>query len=138
MGGFGSDMADIIVPARKSAIVVITLDTNARAKDLRSLLLGRILTPDPAAVNSDKVMLRIRAITADCWYHFDSTDTVTLDKTAALAAATGTLTTATTYGDVIPAGSFEDVTIDRSVDKYLHVQGSAAGTLIIRASSMVG
>lgn len=138
MGGYSEDLANIIVPARKSANIVITLDTTARVYDLRSLILGRLVAPDPTLVNGDKVMIRLKARTADCYYHFDSANTVTLDKTAALAAGGTAIDGTNTYGDVIFAGSFEDVTIDRSVDKYLHVQGSAAGFLHIRASSLVG
>lgn len=137
MGGFGEDMANIIVPPRRSLILPITLDATARAYDLRSMLFGRLIAPDPAAVNGDKVMLRIRTFSADLYYYFAPDNTVTLDKTQAISAG-GAIAVANTYGDHLAAGTWEDVTIDRSVDQYIHVQGSGAGTLIIRASSLKG
>jgi len=130
-------MANIIVPARRGVVIPIVTSTTARAYDMRSMLFGRLAAPDPAAVNGDKVMLRIRAITGDVFYYFADDNTVTLDKTAAIAE-NAAVTLLGTFADKIPAGTYEDVTIDRSVDKYFHVQASAAGVVILRASSMKG
>lgn len=135
MSGYAADLADYVLPARKSAVLVITLDTTARAYDLRSLALGSILTPDPSAVNPMKVYLRLLALSANCHYHFDSTSSVTLDRTATIAAG-GAIANATTYGDVLVASAPEHVVIERDKDMYIHVQGAGAGTLIIRASSL--
>lgn len=135
--GFGSDLANIVVPARRSLILPFTLSTTARVYDMRSMLFGRLAAPDTAAINGDKVFLRLQAVTAVVFYYFAPDDTAALDRTAAISDG-GAVAVATTYGDQIAAGSWVDVCIDRSVDKYLHVQGSAAGTLIVRASSMVG
>lgn len=136
--GYGSDIANIIVPARKGLNYVITLDTTARVYDLRTMLFGRLQAPGTNTTNADRVMIRLKARTADLYYHFDSTNTVTLDKTAALAAGGTLIEGTTTYGDWLAAGTWEDVTISRDVDMYLHVQGSAAGYLHMRASSYVG
>lgn len=135
MSGYAADLADYVIPARKSEVLVITLDATARAYDLRSLKLGAILTPDTAAVNPQKVYLRLLSLSVNCHYHFDSTSSVTLDRTAAISAG-GAIANAATYGDVLVASAPEHVIIDRSVDKYIHVQGTGAGTLIIRASSL--
>lgn len=137
MGGYSQDIANIITPPRRGLIIRITLDTTARAYDLRSMLFGRSVAPDPAVPNGDKVMIRIRAITADVHYYFAEDNTVTLDSSAVIAAG-GAMTLLGTFCDTIPAGAFEDVTINRDIDKYLHIKGSAAGTVVIRASSMVG
>lgn len=137
MGGYSEDIANIITPPRRGAIIRITLDTTARAYDLRSMVFGRSAAPDPTVPNGDKVMLRIRAITADVHYYLASDDTVTLDSAAVIAAG-GAMTLLGTFCDTIPAGQFEDVTISRDTDKYLHIKGSAAGTVVIRPSSMVG
>ena len=137
MGGYSEDMANIITPARRSEILRITLSTTARVYDMRSMVFGRLYAPDPAVVCSDRVMLRIQAQTADLYYYFAPDNTAALDKSTAIADA-GAMTVATTYGDLVPAGTFIDVTIDRSIDKYLHVQGSAAGFFYVRQSSLVG
>lgn len=121
------------LPPRKGACIALTIDTTARAYSLASLAFGGH-TPNGANDAPVCVNLQLHAETADVFIHFASNNTVTLDKTAAVAAG-GTLAFANTYGQRIPAGSTVPVRIRRHVDTYIHVQGSAAGILRINAFS---
>lgn len=132
--GLHTDLADNVIPPRKSSCIVLTLDTTARAYDLRTLLLGRLAAPSTTSPNPDRVYLAITARTADCYLQFDSTNTVTLDKTAAIAAGSA-LAETNTFGDIIPAGVLRSFELQRAKDMYLHVQGSAAGYIHISVSS---
>lgn len=135
MADYVSELANYVIPPRRSQVIVLTLDTTARAYDMQSLTYGRSRTPGTAGwVNPDRVYLRLQAITANIYFYFANDNTVTLDKTATIAAGSA-LANANTYADFIPAGTFVDVCISRDLDKYLHIQGSAAGTLILRHSS---
>jgi hypothetical protein len=120
-------------PPRKGEVAAITLDTTARSYALAGLTIAGH-KPDAANTKTMFVYLQLHAETADCFFVLSSSNTVTLDKTAAVAAG-GTLAFTNTHGARIPAGSTIGVRINRAIDTYLHVQGSAAGILRISATS---
>ena len=134
-------LASNIRPARKGEGTRLTISTTARSYDVRNLKLGRQSAPLDGDVVADKVYVRLIAETATVYYHFAADSTITLDKSFASSEAGSAGTDAASddkVGEPIAAGTFIDVEIDRLSDKFLHVQGSAAGFLTVRPVSPIG
>jgi hypothetical protein len=125
--------AAAVAPPREGAVLAVTLDTTVRVYSLFGLNIGGF-TPLAANQDQKQVFLRVLADGADIFMHFNSDGSTTATVASAIAAG-GALAYADTYLFKIPNGSYCDFYIDRSVDKYIVLVGSAAGTARIYASS---
>lgn len=117
------------VPPRKSAVIALGVDTTARAYDITGLALGGY-TPPGSNTAPKWTSVYLQADGGAVYVVFDSTNTVTLDDTAKIAAG-GTMAFANTYGALIPSGASVKVRINRKDDKYLHIK-TASGTAVLR------
>lgn len=124
-----------ITPPRKGSVFAITLDATARAYDITGLDIGGF-TPSQDADKRSEVMLTIQAMAADCYFYFHSATDTAMDKTAAVAASAATAAYVATHCFVVPQNQERTYTIDRSIDKFLVVQGSGAGIVRISATSV--
>lgn len=130
------ELAAYATPPRASAVLAITLDTTFRAYLLTSLAMGGF-TPEADGKRRGEVYVTIHAETADAFLYFAATDVAaTASRTTALAAGSATAAYGTdTMTWRIPAGETQSFLINRSLDKYLIVSGSAAGILRMYGSS---
>ena len=124
------------VPPRKGAEVTIAVDSTGRAYNISKLALGGY-TPNGENVRSVYCNLQLTADGGDVYIQFDSTNTVTLDDTAAHAAGTELVVFANTYCAKIPSGATVPVRIDRKIDKYMHIKTST-GTAKLRFHAFSG
>lgn len=125
--------AAAVAPPREGAVLAVTLDTTVRAYQISGLNIGGF-TPLAANQDQKQVFLRVLADGADIFMHFNS-DGTTSGAVASAIAAGNPLVYSDAYLFKIPNGSYCDFYIDRSVDKYIVLVGSAAGTARIYASS---
>lgn len=124
--------AAYVFPPTRNLILPITVDTTSRAYDIGGFVWYR----NQDTPGRGKIFLRMRAQTADVYYHFADVSTGAVVAAAAIAAG-GTLAAGATYGDVIPAGTFQDVYVDLYAQRYLHIIGTAAAVLRISRTSNV-
>jgi hypothetical protein len=134
MGSPAEEQTARILPPRKSHIFAITTDTTARAYDISGLELGNY-TPEADLKRRNEVMLTVQAEGADLYLYFHTATDTAMDKTAAVAASAATAAYVATHCAYIPVGNERTYTIDRSIDKFIVVQGSAAGKARIFATS---
>lgn len=135
MSYFAEEQAANFTPPRKSNIYAITLDTTARAYNIASLAANGIV---PDEDRRFEVYVTIQAETADLFLYFHTATDSALDRTAAVAAGSATAAYVATHAAMIPAGQERSYRIDRSIDKFLIVQGSAAGICRLFFSSHPG
>ena len=121
------DQAYNIVPARAAAVWSQIVDTTSRVYDFSALSLG--------GSTRGWMIVTIEADGADVFYAFGSV-THAIDETAGGAASSATVSAFTASGCArIPSGTSKDVRIQRDVDKFLALKGSATGKARIYASS---
>lgn len=136
--GVHSDLADNLVPPRSDNGFTLTISTTARSYSLQKLQMGRPKAPDVLLNNPDRVYLRVHAITANVWVQLKDTKAVTLSRTYAQTEASAEgedAVVSTQFGEKVEAGTYRDFELTRGKDRYLHVQGDAAGFLECRTSS---
>lgn len=136
MATVAEELAAYTTPPRASLVWAVTLDTTFRAYNLIPLAMGGF-TPEADGKRRGEVFVTIQAQTADVFFYFSATDTAasansTTAQSAASADAAYGANTMTAY---IPAGQERSYVLNRSLDKYLIVKGSAAGILRMFASS---
>ncbi len=138
-------------PPRRGAVLAITVDSTARAYDMKSLALGGH-TPTEAQRDPKRVVLWLQAETNDVYFYFASgavaadqfsnetavatTDVDDVDNTAAISAGSA-LSFANGYCALLKAGNGPlPVRINRGLDRFLVVKAaSTSGTLRLWASS---
>lgn len=135
MSYFAEEQAANFTPPRKSNCYAITLDTTARAYDISTLAANGIV---PDEDRRFEVYITVQAETADLYVYFHTATDSALDRTAAVAAGSATAAYVATHCAYIPAGQERSYRIDRSIDKFLIVQGSAAGKCRVWFSSHPG
>jgi hypothetical protein len=132
-----SDLADNVIPPRADNGMVFTVSTTARSYDLSGLAMGRPQAPSANTAIDDRLFVNVQAVTADVYVQLNSVSTITLDSTyAQTEGTTGTIAVVSNkVGDLVVAGNSITFMISRSKDKFIHLQGSAAGTARVRFSS---
>ncbi|MBX3202328.1 MAG: hypothetical protein KF894_29640 [Labilithrix sp.] len=121
-----------VTPPRRGEVLVLATDTTVRAYDLRFLPLAGFAPRESRT--REHVFVSLTAVEGDLHFYFAPTPSLDLDEDAELAAATA-LAYAPEHCDVLKEGASVRLRIDRQRDKYLVVKGSAAGKIILRASS---
>jgi len=118
------------LPPRRGAVLAITLDTTARPYDISGLTADGVSSLE----RGHDVYITIQAEGADVFYYFSSATASDLSKTAAITAGA-----AAAYDNTHPARIVVDQQahhrLNRAVDKWLILQGSAAGIARLYFSS---
>lgn len=121
-----------VLPPRAGQTLAVTLDANARSYDLTALDMGGVV-PEADAKRRIDVFLYMQADTAGAFYNFSPTAKTINDATT--VAAGGTLAYADAHCAKLEATAIVRLRLNRSVDKFLNVKGTGAGTLRLWVAS---
>lgn len=135
MGNMAIEQYSDVSPPRAGQTLALTLDATARSYDISTLAMGGF-TPDADVKRKSEVYLYMQTESAGAYFTF-SIVAKTIDNSVAVAAGSA-LAYADTHCALIASGGIIRLRINRSLDKFLNVKGTGAGTLRLWISSNAG
>lgn len=135
MATIAEEQASSLTPPRRGAVWALTVDSTARAYDLRTVALGGY-TPEASLAKRSHVVLYLQAETNDVYFYFDTATGSSLLDTTKQAATAATLAFNDAHCAILKAGTSMAFRIDRTIDKFLQVKAaSTSGVLRMWAVS---